>query len=84
MYLLFRYELPGIHAFNFVLEDSLGGGGIASLRSDPQVSCFYWSCSCDRVSRLDVKLYTLHCIAIPQFSVPQFLRIGVSELGKIL
>ncbi|XP_066931595.1 uncharacterized protein [Clytia hemisphaerica] len=31
-----RYELPGIHAFNFVMEDVLGGGGIASLRSDPQ------------------------------------------------
>lgn len=33
-----RYELPGTFAFNFVLEDVLGGGGIASLRSDPQVS----------------------------------------------
>lgn len=31
-----RYELPGISALNFVLENSLGGGGIASLRSDPQ------------------------------------------------
>lgn len=31
-----RYELPGIHAFNFVLRDALGGGGIASLRFDPQ------------------------------------------------
>lgn len=31
-----RYELPGISAFNFVLKDSLGGGGVASLRSDPQ------------------------------------------------
>lgn len=31
-----RYELPGINAFNFVLEEALGGGGIASLRSDPQ------------------------------------------------
>ncbi|XP_048589274.1 uncharacterized protein LOC5517726 isoform X2 [Nematostella vectensis] len=31
-----RYELPGINAFNFILEDSLGGGGVASLRSDPQ------------------------------------------------
>lgn len=31
-----RYELPGTSAFNFVLEDVLGGGGIASLRSDPQ------------------------------------------------
>jgi len=31
-----RYELPGIDAFNFVLRDSLGGGGIASLRFDAQ------------------------------------------------
>jgi len=31
-----RYELPGIQALNFVLCDSLGGGGIASLRFDPQ------------------------------------------------
>lgn len=31
-----RYDVPGIHAVNFVLHDSLGGGGIASLRNDPQ------------------------------------------------
>ncbi|XP_032811308.1 uncharacterized protein LOC116942935 isoform X3 [Petromyzon marinus] len=31
-----RYELPGIHALNFVLREALGGGGITSLRSDPQ------------------------------------------------
>ena len=31
-----RYDLPGIHAVNFVLHDVLGGGGIASLRFDPQ------------------------------------------------
>lgn len=31
-----RYEVPGVHALNFVLYNSLGGGGIASLRSDPQ------------------------------------------------
>ncbi|XP_031554535.1 uncharacterized protein LOC116291504 [Actinia tenebrosa] len=31
-----RYELPGINAFNFVLDDALGGGGVTSLRSDPQ------------------------------------------------
>jgi hypothetical protein len=31
-----RYELPGIHALNFVLRDALGGGGISSLRFDPQ------------------------------------------------
>ncbi|KAM6269828.1 uncharacterized protein LJ264_004250 isoform 2-T2 [Porphyrio hochstetteri] len=34
--LVTRYELPGIYALNFVLKNSLGGGGIASLRSDPQ------------------------------------------------
>ncbi|MEM8609351.1 MAG: acyclic terpene utilization AtuA family protein [Myxococcota bacterium] len=31
-----RYDLPGIDALNFVLRDSLGGGGIGSLRFDPQ------------------------------------------------
>lgn len=31
-----RYDLPGVYALNFVLEASLGGGGIASLRPDPQ------------------------------------------------
>jgi hypothetical protein len=35
-----RWELPGIHAFNFLLENSLGGGGIASLRIDPQGKAF--------------------------------------------
>jgi hypothetical protein len=31
-----RYSLPGFHAFNFVMENALAGGGIASLRYDPQ------------------------------------------------
>ncbi|XP_077445696.1 uncharacterized protein LOC144066198 isoform X1 [Stigmatopora argus] len=31
-----RYTLPGINALNFLLKDCLGGGGVASLRSDPQ------------------------------------------------
>ena len=31
-----RFEAPGIHAFNFLLEQALGGGGMASLRIDPQ------------------------------------------------
>lgn len=31
-----RYYMPGIDAFNFVLTKALGGGGIASLRNDPQ------------------------------------------------
>jgi hypothetical protein len=29
-----RFELPGIHALNFVCEQALGGGGMASLRND--------------------------------------------------
>jgi hypothetical protein len=31
-----RWELPGLDGLNFLLEGSLGGGGMASLRSDPQ------------------------------------------------
>jgi hypothetical protein len=31
-----RFDVPGIRAMNFVLHDVLGGGGIASLRNDPQ------------------------------------------------
>ena len=31
-----RFAMPGAHAINFVLHRALGGGGIASLRNDPQ------------------------------------------------
>ncbi|OPY94517.1 terpene utilization protein AtuA [Bradyrhizobium sacchari] len=31
-----RFEWPGIMAFNFLLHRALGGGGVASLRHDPQ------------------------------------------------
>jgi len=31
-----RFELPGVHGWNFLLHDALGGGGVASLRPDPQ------------------------------------------------
>ncbi len=30
-----RYDLPGIDAFNFTLDEALGGGGMASMRIDP-------------------------------------------------
>jgi len=30
-----RYDVPGVQAFNFVLENALDGGGIASMRADP-------------------------------------------------
>ena len=31
-----RYEAPGLQALNFILHDALGGGGMASMRIDPQ------------------------------------------------
>ena len=31
-----RFEVPGLHGFNFLLHEALGGGGMASLRYDPQ------------------------------------------------
>jgi len=31
-----RWYLPGTHSLNFLLENALGGGGVASLRIDPQ------------------------------------------------
>ncbi len=34
------FEAPGLHAFNFLLEDALGGGGMASRRIDPQGKAF--------------------------------------------
>lgn len=30
-----RFDVPGLHAMNFVLHEALGGGGMSSLRSDP-------------------------------------------------
>lgn len=35
-----RWQLPGIHGLNFLLTGALGGGGIASLRIDPQGKAF--------------------------------------------
>ena len=31
-----RYEAPSLYAFNFLLDQALGGGGMASMRIDPQ------------------------------------------------
>jgi hypothetical protein len=31
-----RFEAPGFHALNFLIQNALGGGGMASLRIDPQ------------------------------------------------
>jgi len=31
-----RFEVPNLHALNFILHDSLGGGGTESLKTDSQ------------------------------------------------
>ena len=31
-----RYYLPGCHAMNILIDEVLGGGGVASIRNDPQ------------------------------------------------
>ena len=31
-----KWKLPGINGINFLLKNSLGGGGMASLNIDPQ------------------------------------------------
>lgn len=31
-----RYEVPNLNALNFILHDSLGGGGTESLKTDAQ------------------------------------------------
>jgi hypothetical protein len=35
-----RFDLPGFDAMNFLLHDTLGGGGMASLRTDNLAKCF--------------------------------------------
>jgi hypothetical protein len=35
-----RWYLPGTQSLNFLLENALGGGGVASLRIDPQGKAF--------------------------------------------
>jgi hypothetical protein len=35
-----RWRLPGIHGFNFLLRQALGGGGMASLKADPLAKAF--------------------------------------------
>jgi hypothetical protein len=35
-----RFELPNLHALNFLLHEALDGGGTISLRADPQGKTF--------------------------------------------
>lgn len=54
-----RWYLPGSHSLNFLLENALGGGGIASLRIDPQGKAF-------AQQLLEIP------IAVPQYIADQF------------
>lgn len=35
-----RFDLPGVHAINFLLHEALGGGGAVSLNLDPQAKTY--------------------------------------------
>jgi Acyclic terpene utilisation family protein AtuA len=35
-----RYDVPGVHGYNFLLQQALAGGGMASPRSDPLGKAF--------------------------------------------
>lgn len=35
-----RFVMPGMSALNFLIDEALGGGGIASLRADPQAKTY--------------------------------------------
>ena len=35
-----RFDLPGSNSMNFLLHDVLGGGGMASLRTDNLAKCY--------------------------------------------
>jgi hypothetical protein len=35
-----RFDLPGVHAMNFLLHEALDGGGVASLNLDPQAKTY--------------------------------------------
>jgi hypothetical protein len=35
-----RFDLPGIHGLNFLLHESLDGGGVASLHLDAQAKTY--------------------------------------------
>jgi hypothetical protein len=50
-----RFEAPGLNAFNFLLQGALGGGGMASLRIDPQGKA-YGQMALEMIVTVPVKL----------------------------
>lgn len=45
-----RFYLPGTHALNFLLHRVLGGGGVASLRADPQGKSYAQLLLCEPIA----------------------------------
>ncbi|WP_439100773.1 acyclic terpene utilization AtuA family protein [Congregibacter sp.] len=60
-----RFYLPGTHALNFLLHEVLGGGGVASLRADPQGKAYAQLLLTERIE-LPRSLAELHQLPISE------------------
>jgi hypothetical protein len=60
-----RFYLPGPHALNFLLHNVLGGGGVASLRVDPQGKGYAQILLAETV-QVPRQLAEQHALATPQ------------------
>ena len=59
-----RFELPNLHALNFLLHESLGGGGTLSLMTDAQGKTFSTA-----LLRMEIELSESEAKAIQPFNV---------------
>ncbi|HWA23124.1 MAG TPA: acyclic terpene utilization AtuA family protein [Caulobacterales bacterium] len=56
-----RFEAPGLNAFNFLMYEALGGGGMASLRIDPQGKA-YGQMALEMMVRVPAALLADHAV----------------------
>jgi hypothetical protein len=56
-----RFEAPGLNAFNFLMHEALGGGGMASLRIDPQGKA-YGQMALEMMVRVPAALLADHAV----------------------
>lgn len=56
-----RFEAPGLNAFNFLMHEALGGGGMASLRIDPQGKA-YGQMALEMIVRVPAELLADHAV----------------------
>jgi hypothetical protein len=64
-----RYEVPGLQALNFLLQQALGGGGVCSLRSDPLGKSFA-QMLLDMPLRVPASVLTTLCDTPPKDHAP--------------